>query len=111
MTPRRPISASLGRISDGKREASSHSITCGAISPSANARTLRRSCVCSSVNAKSTMPPAGQSFVYRQTKFILYQSGLLPADRVVVLAVLLVEPGFQWREVVRQRGCIHLVLA
>src|SRR5438309_2279909 len=44
-------------ISSGKWEASSHSITCGVISPSANSRTLLRSCCCSSVNANSTTLP------------------------------------------------------
>src|SRR3984885_8738747 len=52
-TPRNPISASLGMISEGNFEASSHSMTCGAISPSANSRTVRRSCCCSSVREKS----------------------------------------------------------
>src|SRR5208282_945218 len=56
MTPRKPMSASLGMISDGKCETSSHSITCGAISPSANSRTVRRSCCCSSVRENSTEP-------------------------------------------------------
>src|SRR5262249_50309408 len=39
----------------GKCEASSHSITWGAISPSANSRTLLRSCCCSSVNPYSNI--------------------------------------------------------
>src|SRR5277367_2909432 len=55
ITPRKPISASLGMISEGNVEASSHSITCGAISPSANSRTVRRRCCCSSVSEKSTI--------------------------------------------------------
>src|SRR5580658_432040 len=55
ITPRKPISASLGMISDGKVESSSHSITWGAISPSANSRTVRRRCCCSSVREKSTI--------------------------------------------------------
>src|SRR5258708_8088789 len=42
-------------ISIGKCDTSSHSITCGAISPSANSRTLRRSCCCSSVRLNSTV--------------------------------------------------------
>src|SRR5215469_15289609 len=54
MTPSRPISASLGRSSRGKWEASSHSITWGPISPSANSRTDLRSCCCSGVKVKST---------------------------------------------------------
>src|SRR5712692_5992398 len=54
MTPSRPISARWGIISEGKCEASSHSITWGAISVSANSRTVRRSCCCSSVREKST---------------------------------------------------------
>src|SRR5262249_24077676 len=53
MMPSRPISASLGMISSGKCEASSHSITCGRISPSANSRIDLRSCCCSEVNEKS----------------------------------------------------------
>ena len=56
MTPSKPSLASLGMISGGKCEASSHSITCGAISASANSRTVRRSCCCSSVSEKSTAP-------------------------------------------------------
>src|SRR5450432_4356290 len=61
-------------ISDGKCEASSHSITCGAISPSANSRTLRCSCFCSSVNVKSTMSSLAAVFsgIYTQPKFRLY---------------------------------------
>src|SRR6185437_9406168 len=55
MTPRKPISASLGIISEGNWEASSHSITCGAISASANSRTVRRRCCCSSVRENSTI--------------------------------------------------------
>src|SRR5262249_23469803 len=70
--PSRPISASLGMISVGKCEASSHSITCGAISPSANSRTLRRNCCCSSVNVKSTIPLEVVSFIYTQPKSGLY---------------------------------------
>src|SRR5579863_2515069 len=54
ITPRKPISASLGITSEGNCEASSHSITCGAISASANSRTARRRCCCSSVNENST---------------------------------------------------------
>src|SRR5262249_25537976 len=53
MMPSRPMSASLGMISSGKCEASSHSITCGRISPSANSRIDLRSCCCSGVNEKS----------------------------------------------------------
>src|SRR5215469_15422738 len=44
-------------ISRGKCDASSHSITWGAISPSANSRTPFRSCCCCSVNANSTILP------------------------------------------------------
>src|SRR5690348_13547959 len=55
MTPRKPISASLGIISEGNWEASSHCITCGAISASANSRTVRRRCCCSSVRENSTI--------------------------------------------------------
>src|SRR5260370_25262341 len=57
ITPRNPISPSIGISSDGNWDASSHSITCGAISVSANPRTLRRSCCCSSVKEKSTQAP------------------------------------------------------
>src|SRR6202142_703479 len=69
MTPRRPSSASLGMSSEGNVEASSHSITCGAISLSANLRTVLRSCCCSSVRENSTKPhgrsaPSGQPFIY-----------------------------------------------
>src|ERR1044072_314534 len=51
-TPVNPRSASLGSSSIGKCWASSHSITCGAISASANSRTLVFTCCCSSVNLK-----------------------------------------------------------
>src|SRR3954471_9590580 len=57
MTPRRPRFASLGISSVGNCDASSHSITCGRISDSANSRTVRRSCCCSSVKEKSTREP------------------------------------------------------
>src|ERR1051325_7052745 len=50
ISPRRPSSFT---VSSGKCEASSHSMTCGRISRSANSRTLLRSCCCSSVNSKS----------------------------------------------------------
>src|SRR5580692_684183 len=84
MTPRRPISASFGMISIGNFEASSHSMTCGAISPSANSRMLRRSWFCSSVKEKSTVALAYRvaccrraeisilSAAYSDTKFDLY---------------------------------------
>src|SRR5579872_6619836 len=62
MMPKRPRSASLGIISEGNWEASSHSMTCGAISDSANSRTVRRSCCCSSVKEKSTIASAGAAF-------------------------------------------------
>src|SRR6266404_281262 len=58
ITPSSPISPSFGIISIGKCDASSHSITCGPISPSANSRTLRRSCCCSSVKLNSTVSSA-----------------------------------------------------
>ena len=58
----KPSSASLGMISEGKVEASSHSITCGAISPSANSRTVRRSCCCSLVRENSTKPHRKKRF-------------------------------------------------
>jgi hypothetical protein len=45
----------LGISSAGKREASSHSMTCGAISDCAKSRTVRWSCCCSSVREKSTL--------------------------------------------------------
>src|SRR5437879_4561253 len=53
----------------GKREASSHSMTCGAISDCAKSRTVRWSCCCSSVREKSTRvgPQAG---VYARTSNI-----------------------------------------
>src|SRR3990167_10870034 len=57
MMPKRPNSASFGARSSAKCAASSHSITCGRISPSANSRTVRRSCSCSSVSLKSTPSP------------------------------------------------------
>ena len=45
----------LGNQFGGKREASSHSMTCGAISDCAKSRTVRWSCCCSSVREKSTL--------------------------------------------------------
>src|ERR1043166_909361 len=53
MTPMKPCSASFGRSSTGKCCDSSHSRTCGAISPSANSRTLILICCCSSLSSKS----------------------------------------------------------
>src|SRR3989338_8487786 len=58
MTPKRPSSASFGTRSSEKCAASSHSITCGRISASANSRTVRHSCSCSSVSLKSTQSPS-----------------------------------------------------
>src|SRR5262249_26574312 len=63
--PRRPISASLGMISSGKCEASSHSITCGRISPSANSRMDLRSCCCSDVKEKSKIRLLSEYIVSR----------------------------------------------
>src|SRR3954451_3035404 len=51
--PISPSAASFGSRSIGKCWASSHSMTCGPISVSANWRTVRRSSVCSSVARKS----------------------------------------------------------
>src|SRR6478736_4679131 len=48
-----PRSASFGKSSIGKCCDSSHSMTCGRISASANSRTVRRSSSCSSVGRKS----------------------------------------------------------
>src|SRR5258708_538663 len=62
-------------ISIGKCEASSHSITWGDISPSANSRMLRRSCCCSSVNEKSTVFSSfgpGSNGSYSRPKIYLY---------------------------------------
>src|SRR3984957_12181873 len=50
MTPSSPISPSFFTTSCGNSLFSSHSDTCGAISPSANARTELCNCLCSSVN-------------------------------------------------------------
>src|SRR5580700_9573013 len=80
MTPSKPISAICGMISEGKVEASSHSITCGAISPSANSRTVLRSCCCSLVRENSTTP-------HRKTRasgaaLHLYHSDSLPTRTV-----------------------------
>src|SRR5713101_7090629 len=156
MTPSKPISPSLGINSDGKREASSHSITCGAISDSANSRTLRRRCCCSSVKEKSTGPQASfraygrTNYLYHRgasgprqpsqmgsevatryrsrkrfnTEFAdgterlepaqcistyLQDAALIPAD--LVARVLLVEPLFERREIIEDRGGVHLALA
>src|ERR1700722_18415274 len=88
MTPSNPISASLGIVSIGNFDASSHSMTCGSISPSANSRMLRRSWFCSSVKEKSTLALVSRveccvacgiarrdrcvSAAYSDTKFDLY---------------------------------------
>ena len=54
-----PSAASFGRSSVGKCCVSSHSMTCGRISASANSRMLRRSSSCSGVNRRSMcQPPA-----------------------------------------------------
>ena len=52
--PVSPRPASFGSRSMGKCCASSHAITCGRISASANSRTVRRRSCCSSVGRKST---------------------------------------------------------
>src|ERR1700719_3016675 len=49
-----PSLPSLRMVSRGKVCASSHSMTCGRISASANSRTDLRSCICSGVYSKST---------------------------------------------------------
>src|SRR4030095_774213 len=49
----RPSSPIFGNSSFGKCCASSHSMTCGRISASANSRTIRLTCSCSSVKSKS----------------------------------------------------------
>src|SRR6266478_4848034 len=79
-------------ISTGKCDASSHSIACGAISPSANSRTLRRRCCCSSVKLNSTVSSVLMGFGNTQTKFCLFNSTRLPlpAHRVTVGLVLFV---------------------
>src|SRR6266436_7455813 len=79
ITPSSPISPSLGMISMGKYDASSHSITCGPISPSANSRTLRRSCCCSSVNANSTVSPIRLWSPPILSQIIIYITALLLA--------------------------------
>src|SRR5882762_2703726 len=161
MTPSKPISPSFGINSDGKREASSHSITWGAISDSANSRTLRRRCCFSSVKEKSTGPQEsfsafGQTnYLYHRAKGSLWRpswmvpklhfctmaekdltqssrsaesteatesfetaqcatsylrdSELVPAH--LVSGVLFVQPLFERREVIEDRGGIHLALA
>src|SRR5215469_12035996 len=48
--------------SSGNVCASSHSITCGAISASANSRTDLRSCICSGVYSNSTWPALNDLF-------------------------------------------------
>src|SRR6266853_6795716 len=77
ITPSKPISASFGINSDGKREASSHSITWGPISESANSRTLRRRCCCSSVKEKSTGPQASFS-PYGRTNYLYHTANGSP---------------------------------
>ena len=65
-----PISASFGIISEGNLDTSSHSITWGRISSSANSRTVRRNCFCSSVSENSKIPRykfriyATEGFIY-----------------------------------------------
>ena len=56
-----PISPSLPSsliVASGNSEASSQRMTCGAISRSANSRTVFLSCSCSSFNWKSKYPPS-----------------------------------------------------
>src|SRR6185503_19325289 len=60
-TPVKPSAASFGCSSIGKCCASSHSNTCGAISASANSRTLCLTCCCSSVNSNSMLVPVYQT--------------------------------------------------
>src|SRR5579864_1715635 len=71
--PSKPSLASCGTISCGKWEASSHSIMCGAISASANSRTVRRSACCSSVNEKSKVASVASLEFYAD--ILLYHSG------------------------------------
>src|SRR3979490_205312 len=73
MTPSNPISPSFGINSDGKREASSHPITWGGISDSANSGTLRRRCLCSSVKEKSTGPQESFS-AFEQTNYLYHRA-------------------------------------
>src|SRR5438270_6114506 len=56
ITPSSPISPSFFTTSWGNSLFSSHSLTCGAISPSANARTALCNCFCSSVNPNIFLP-------------------------------------------------------
>src|SRR6202030_3234665 len=120
MTPRNPISASLGIISDGNLETSSHSITWGRISASANSRTLRRSCCCSSVSENSKKPR--YKFEIYQTAGFIYTTKLqgsrrplrglcLPAFFGAVSLVLVVEPRFEGSEILEHGGRVHLSLA
>src|SRR5580698_706972 len=58
ITPISPISPSFFTTACGNSLFSSHSLTCGATSRSANARTSRLNCSCSSVSPKCTLPSA-----------------------------------------------------
>src|ERR1019366_6842305 len=109
---------------------------CGAISDSANSRTLRRSCCCSSVKEKSTGPQGNSAsysaqFLYttgRERAFLgnlgevpkthglsstgfkpVVHGALIPAN--LVPRILLVEPFLQRRKVIEDGGRIHLPLA
>src|SRR5579864_2094380 len=55
--PSRPSLPSSLIVDRGKSPASSHFITLGAISRSANSRTVFLSCCCSSFSRKSKIPP------------------------------------------------------
>src|SRR5580692_2942558 len=120
ITPRNPISASLGIISAGNLETSSHSITWGRISASANSRTVRRNCFCSSLSENSKSPRyklriyVTVGFVYTmkaRTSTLGFCGICLPAFFGAVFLVLLVEPGFQRCEILEHGGGFHLSLA
>src|SRR5574341_652556 len=63
ITPIKPSSASFGFSSMGKCCVSSHSLTCGAISLSANSRTLIFICCCSSLSSNSIVSQNPEPFL------------------------------------------------
>src|SRR5579862_3817004 len=65
-TPSKPILPSSLMVASGNSPASSHSMTCGLISRSANSRTLFFSCSCSSFSRKSTVPSSTRGTAVRQ---------------------------------------------
>src|ERR1019366_4149706 len=85
-TPIIPSSASLRIASRGKVWASSHSMTCGAISASANSRTIRRIASCSSESEKAIPERVRREEVGASRAGAGAMGGLLPPVIVICRA-------------------------